>query len=161
MSGVQSQHTRSSKLSSMCTSLKKSQISRYSRITCTVRAPEMSKVQRLLVSASATVRSLFALPPTALERHGAMHEMERPCNQRSVQKRALRPFPISTEIEASNLPPQSCLSHQVEYAKGEHLQNVFATTISCEERNQKRWRSIIPKPPRSGGRQTLDQASKQ
>ena len=81
------------------TALVASQTSKKFRMTCTVRAPEISSTHLLFSSPCATVLHFTILGPTALNRQGASSWMHLPCIHRSDQKRARWPLPISTETE--------------------------------------------------------------
>ena len=83
-------------------SLVMSRTRRYSKITCTVKAPVISWIQRSPCSACATVRCFLIVLPTALHKQGAMFSRDFPCTQRSVQNKALFPSPSSMKIEVEN-----------------------------------------------------------
>ena len=71
-----------------------------SRMTCTVRAPEISRTHLLFSSPCATVLHFTILGPTALNWKGARSWMHLPCIQRSDQKR--------DSLNTNTTHPQMC-----------------------------------------------------
>ena len=130
-------------------------------MTWTVRAPKISVVQRSPCNACATVLFFLIRGPTVAQRQGATSASDFPSSQRSDQNKAVWPSPKSTDIEAWNIA-----STMGSFSSGSRCHD-RATSVRIIHSHLMRsaypkcCKSMMPKPPSSGGRQTLGQASKQ